>query len=557
MGLGALAAMGAGGLGLYLLGRRKQQQGDGDNDAEDLPRNNPPSGNVKLAGPPGSPEAIYTLDGYNAAFRTFDTQNSQNALVQTRYWSVNGAAIVAKTLQVAQAFQHQTIAGPSGGQWYIFEVQYNQQAGQAGQYSAYDVAMQFVNAGYALAVSINLLFGISGQKGRVFMAAIPMQDRWMFGRVGEQYSILMHKPDPIVEEQIRRGGGMGAPAQPAPAPAQPAPVPAQPAPAPAQPAPVPAQPTPAPGQTPPYVPIPVPGQQPAPAPAQPAPVPAQPAPVPGQLPPAPGGMPPALPSDGLDVGMPDELRKEVLEFLDDPAATPEALETLAKEMAKKYPKAAERLRARAALLRDKVELDDARRGGTPFRIRSGDLPYRLAKWYTGTPSGEFDGDEGRWPELLKINPSLKRSGNNITGWTVGKEILLPLDWKARRKSLPPVATAPAALRKTDPSAAPAAGLSKEQQEALDAVNSAQEAVDDIGILADEQPDNANLKQLLSKAEAGAAAAKDKYQAGDFKGALAEADKANAANVQAAAAQVKETETASLKRGKTKTPTKKA
>ena len=275
-----------------------------------------------------------------------------------------------------------------------------------------------------------------------------------------------------------------------------------------------------------------------------------PAPMPGQQP------APQAPSDGLDDSMPPELRRDVLEFLSDSDVTPESLETLAKSLEKKYPVAAKTIRAKAALIRERFELQDAQRGGVPFKIRSGDLPYRLASWYTGTPTGDFDGDPNRWRELLPINPSLKASQAGVSGWDVGKEILLPINWHPRRKALPPVATKAAPAAKPDAAETTTAAAKKndaamteDQKKALDAVNKAQESVDAIGEKADGAPEDEKLAGLLNAAEAAAANAKSAYQKGDFAGALKQAEVAANASKQAQNYQPSVTEEASLKRGK--------
>ena len=500
MALGTLLAAGGLAAGAYLLGKRRKDENPSGYGNQNLPvPQQPGESGVQLAGPPGTPEAIYEVGAYQAAFRQFDTQTASNSLVATRYWSQAAADIVYRTLAVAIAREHQTIPGPTGGSWYIFALSPAPQ-NQVGVYTAQQAALTFAKQGYAIAVSINVLFGLSGQKGQVFMAALPMQDRWTFGRVGQQYAILMHNPDPIVDQQMRGQGGNGVPQQaPAPAPA-PAPLPA-PAPAPA---PLPA-PAPTPAPAPPYVPATV-----------PVPV-----------------------DDGFDANMPDDLKGDVLSYLNNPATPPEVLETLAKGLASKYPRTAKLLRDRAATIRTRIELEDTARGGMPFKIRSGDLPYRLAQWYTGTPEGEFDGDANRWRELLAINPTFKVEANGtLVGWTVGKTILLPVSWNPRRKALPPTAKAAVKPAPSEPAAkAEPVPLTPEQQKALDAVNKAQEAVDDIGLKSDDDPENERLANLLSQAEAAAAAAQQKYQKGDFAGALSEAGKAAAAQSQAASAVV--------------------
>jgi len=166
------------------------------------------------------------------------------------------------------------------------------------------------------------------------------------------------------------------------------------------------------------------------------PIPGQPPgkqPMPDNQPPIPPGgkpvpLPPPIVDDGLDADMPAALRAEVLAMLVKPDASPEALEAFATDLEPKYPRAASKLRARAAELRAIARAKNEARGFTPFKIRLGDLPYLVSTHYTGEPS--------RWHEIKKKGVPFT-TARLKTHWNGTVE--LPLDWNAESKTLPPVA----------------------------------------------------------------------------------------------------------------------
>lgn len=129
-------------------------------------------------------------------------------------------------------------------------------------------------------------------------------------------------------------------------------------------------------------------------------------------------------------------------MLEDETIDPSALEQAADRFASKYPVAATRLRERADELRELARLDAVRRGGTPFTVRMGDIPNRLALYYTG--------DGNRWRELAAANGHrnmrvVTRGGvTQLDPWS--GEVLLPLSWEAWEKPIPPVATGAAQSR---------------------------------------------------------------------------------------------------------------
>ncbi|HEU5316791.1 MAG TPA: hypothetical protein VFX49_11820 [Chloroflexota bacterium] len=177
----------------------------------------------------------------------------------------------------------------------------------------------------------------------------------------------------------------------------------------------------------------------------------------------PGSIPP------FDPGMPPELVKEVNAALSDPNADPKALEAMADQLEQNgFPIAAKALRARAAAIRLKRQLQDQRAGGVPFKIRptasngsiAGDLPFATARHYTG--------DGNRWREIAPINTAVKMhdgssramvvKNGNLDPWQVGLTILLPLSWGVREKPLPPLLGMP---KKANGKGAPAGGPNPE------------------------------------------------------------------------------------------------
>lgn len=137
-------------------------------------------------------------------------------------------------------------------------------------------------------------------------------------------------------------------------------------------------------------------------------------------------------SGDWDANIPPDVRREVEGMLADEQMQPDALDQAARAMDQSYPKAAAKLRARAAELRTKRELEAARRGGSPHTIRAGDTGSYLAKYYTG--------DGNRWRELPSANPGMrivtKNGVSQLEPWS--GEILLPLGWRAWTKPEPPL-----------------------------------------------------------------------------------------------------------------------
>jgi len=86
----------------------------------------------------------------------------------------------------------------------------------------------------------------------------------------------------------------------------------------------------------------------------------------------------------------------------------------------------------------------ALKGGTPFTVRSGHIPIKVAAHYTSNLSSQ-----GALKDLQANNGN--KPFNNST-WNVGKTWLLPLNWEAEAKSIPPQLTASAKTVKI-PSAA--------------------------------------------------------------------------------------------------------
>ena len=578
--------------GTYFLARRaKANEEDDDDDVTPVPAPRPqtgPSGQITVAGPPGSPEAMYEKNTYDRTFTMYDTRNAQNALVSTRYYTPEAAKIVWAMLNQANATSYQTVRAANGGQWYLYELIGD--SPDVGEWKAANVALSAVTAGYAIAVSINIMQGY--QNNRVLMAAIPMQDRNAFGRIGEPWAIAIHKSDPDIETQILRRGGGGVPAQPAPqypqAPQQQQPPPVQypqqpqqqqPAPQypqqPQQQQPAPQQPQqqqPAPQypqqlpqypqQLPQFPPLPNQQQQP---PAQPVPIPV-PIPVPyPQQQPAPVPPPPPPPPAPTDIyaGMPASIKTEVQGLLTDDNMGPEVLITAAKALDAHFPLAAAALRAKAEVLLVKVQLEDTKRGGIPYKLRTGDWqPEKLAEWYTGSLSGGFDGEKSRWKELLPLNKSLRSTATGIEGWNAGTTILMPLDWKVRTKPVPALPTQKAVNIVPDAKASTATASAKQPAKqsttpsekedpakvtARAAVNAAQEVADRLGERADTLDDPGDLGDLAKEAQDGADKARAAYQKGDLATATKEAQRAIDAEGKAAKLSTSDAETASLRR----------
>lgn len=136
----------------------------------------------------------------------------------------------------------------------------------------------------------------------------------------------------------------------------------------------------------------------------------------------------------LDDSMPADMKAKVRELLSMTSVTPTDLETaaLAAETGG-FPKAAACLRKRAQEKRASAELEVAAKGGMPFQIRYGDIPFRLAQYYTG--------DGVRFKELGPLNPQIGqlRTVNGVTNyenWRPGLNILIPSAWNPLAKPIP-------------------------------------------------------------------------------------------------------------------------
>jgi hypothetical protein len=194
-------------------------------------------------------------------------------------------------------------------------------------------------------------------------------------------------------------------------------------------------------------------------------------PVPG-MPPGGGSMPvptaplpaipgmPTAPKPGdcpLDATIPGEISGMVNGLLKSTTVSPEELRQAANLLEMNgFPLAAGCLRARAKEVEIALGLKPSVSG--PFRhtIRAGDVPYKLAAFFTG--------DANRWRELGDANPGTlgelvttpsPTSGamtTNWTGWRVGKSIIIPASWKPYQKmgAPAPVAQGSAAPRPTPP-----------------------------------------------------------------------------------------------------------
>jgi hypothetical protein len=225
------------------------------------------------------------------------------------------------------------------------------------------------------------------------------------------------------------------------------------------------------------VPVSVPGVQPPPPPlpqqpgAPPPPV-TPPGPQPPVTPPPPGV--PVTPPPGaaqLDPNMPAEVRAQVEKMLADPEADPFALEEAAAALGPRFPLAAAALRARAAELKDRERLACIQRGSSDFLVRFGDLPSRMAQYYTG--------DGSRFREIPPLNPGMQTvtKPSPITGqmttflqpFNPGQTVKLPCSWKTWEKPLPPVATGiPKAVAPAPTAPAPGALTTTQQQAQVEA-----------------------------------------------------------------------------------------
>lgn len=154
-------------------------------------------------------------------------------------------------------------------------------------------------------------------------------------------------------------------------------------------------------------------------------------------PPGPPQPPPGVEDGHCDANMPKPLCAEVDKLIANKSLSPDALDKAADLFGKSgYPVAAKRLRGEADVRRNQERLKHIQRGGSPFTIRPNDIPHKLAEYYTK--------DGTRWRELINANKARNMRTVQVNGVTQLRpwhgEILLPLDWEAWTKPLPPVIT---------------------------------------------------------------------------------------------------------------------
>lgn len=299
----------------------------------------------------------------------------------------------------------------------------------------------------ALAQSRAVLINIDGDLPGELLA-VPFGTEKGAAAPGSRWAVLLSPGEPLPAGM----GGMGPPA--APLPSVPGfPLPSMPS--------VPAGTVPAtwsPGQ--PTYPGEGPVIEPPPPPPPPQGLPSVPFPtVPGlpSLPgmPAPGQGPgaatmPLPPGDPL-ANVPEPLRSQVLNAINDPMVSPQALRALADQLRPTFPAVAAMLE-QAAHAKEASEKARAASEGRLFTVRGSngiavDLPTTVAKHYTG--------DANRWKEILASNPELKPKpapdGSGATwvdGWNVGKVVVLPAAWgNLIAKGLPPALALPKSAKK--------------------------------------------------------------------------------------------------------------
>ncbi len=136
----------------------------------------------------------------------------------------------------------------------------------------------------------------------------------------------------------------------------------------------------------------------------------------------------------FDSHLPPDMKAQVQQMLTSSTITPTDLEAaaLAAETGG-FPLAAGCLRQRAQELRTKAEMEVAAKGGMPFTIRYGDIPFQLAKYYTG--------DGSRFFELRPLNPQIGalktvNGVSNYENWKPGLQILIPAAWNPLAKPIP-------------------------------------------------------------------------------------------------------------------------
>lgn len=143
---------------------------------------------------------------------------------------------------------------------------------------------------------------------------------------------------------------------------------------------------------------------------------------------------PGLAGCTVESNIPDSLKATVSAFLQKSGLGPADYTQIANAaQAAGFPLLAGCLRQKGAQLNSQLGVEVAAKGGMPFVIRYGDIPYNLAQYYTGAGS--------RFHELEPLNPQIGslvtvNGVSNYSHWAPGVQILIPVAWNPLSKPLP-------------------------------------------------------------------------------------------------------------------------
>ena len=365
------------------------------------------------AGPPGTPEGEYDEDALAALTRYKDTPQGP-----ARYFreSFVPSLLIQLDRYGVEAVEKKDVGGGN------YAITYKLVPPRSGIPSAKAVALAAVTQfGWAVAATLNLW---KQDLQGVYMLTLPLEKRASYAKQGTPWAIVL---DPTVSLST-------PPTTPPTTPPGGPPVPVPPMPG-----------TPPGGSTPggfkipgTDIVIPIPGTPPGTTP-------------PGTTPP---DVPPPTGTDEythcmatIDEHMPEQTKNLSCQFIYAPATSADALNLAAQSfLVQGYPKAAAMATEQAAKKGggtpgvEPPEVEPPESVNTPFKIRSGDIPYMLASYYTG--------DGGRVKEILAVNPGMKSVTKTVDDrkvtyyqpWNVGQIIYLPADWAVPTKPLPKAGT---------------------------------------------------------------------------------------------------------------------
>jgi len=368
-----LAAMG--GLGLLAL------RGSGN------------KGSGTRAGPPGSPEYQYTDDALAGLTEYVNTPQGP-----VRYFRATFVASILNSLAnkgVEVVSKTET------------SILYRVVSGASNNAVAFVTAS--ANMGYAVFATLNV-WAVDSKD--VYILTAPMNDRAKLATHGQPWAALLDK------ERLQAPVVPTTPATPG--------IP------------------PVPNVIPPHVSLPA-----MPGPGMPGPG------MPGPGMPGPGTTQPALPGvtssacmGQIDAHMPATTKQLSCAFINNPQSSAEALRMAAQAFTLQgYPLAAAMANSEAAKrgattpgpvppVPPTMPAPPVVTVDTPYRIRSGDIPYYLARYYTG--------DGARTKEILAVNGEMKAVTKDGTTyyqpWNVGSIIRLPASWNVPSKPLSKPAT---------------------------------------------------------------------------------------------------------------------